>query len=126
MKKILIFVFYFFYFFSYSQVVNPVDWNFESQIIEQSFELNFQAEIKKGWNLYSNDNPIEVPVATTFSYVDYQENNHFNIYSGDYTEEGDLIVKDDPIFGQVLKYYHDKVTFKQRIDVPRCLLLCCY
>ena len=48
----------------------------------------------------------------------YQENNHFNIYPGDYTEEGDLIVKDDPIFGQVLKYYYDKVIFKQRIDIP--------
>ena len=118
MKKIFIFVFLFFSFCSYSQLVNPVEWNFESKIIGQSFELSFEAKIKKGWNIYSNDNPIEVPVATTFSYLDYQENNHFNIYSGDYKEEGDIIVKDDPIFGQVLKYYYDKVTFKQRIDVP--------
>ena len=122
MKRFLIFIFTCFSIFSYSQVFNPVEWGFESKIISNhSFELIFNADIKKGWNLYSRDNPIEVPVATTFNY-NSDENNHFNIYDGAAAEEGDLIIKDDPIFFQVLKYYYDNVTFRQVIDIPLTVL----
>jgi thiol:disulfide interchange protein len=75
MKKtsLLILLFSIFFLTSYSQVLNPVKWNFSSEKISDGiYALRFEAKIDKGWHMYGLNIPSGGPVATSFIFENEQ------------------------------------------------------
>ncbi len=101
-------------FFSVSQVLTPVRWSFKvDQKKPGEATLLLIANIDPTWHLYSQDIPPGGPVPTTFS---------FNSSSGyqmvGKVTEPKAIEEQDPNFdNMVLKYFAEKVTFRQKIKV---------
>jgi thiol:disulfide interchange protein len=100
-------------FFVFSQIQKPVKWSYSiNSVSGQSAEIVLQAKIDKGWHLYSKDISQDsgVPTKITFS------NNKSLKLIGKTQEEGKLIEKYSEVFATNLKYYNDKVIYKQKIN----------
>ena len=96
----------------FSQVLEPVKWEFSSRIIgEKEAELIFTAKIEKKWHLYSQDIP-KTPPATTFT---FSENAKYELI-GEVTES-ESIKEYDSNFEMNLKYFSDKAIFKQKVKL---------
>jgi thiol:disulfide interchange protein len=96
----------------HGQVLDPVDWTFESRKINRKeTDLFFKAEIDNKWHLYSQDIPKGGPIATSFTFTP----------SGNYRLSGKTVevswpeVKYDPSFNMDLKMFSKEAIFKQRI-----------
>ena len=111
MRKTLTLIFTLITLSLFSQIYNPVSWEFsQSKISDSEIELHFKANIEEGWHLYSQDIP-ESPPATTFTFI----------INGDTTikvlEESESIQQYDPNFDMILKYFSDEAIFKHNIKV---------
>jgi len=99
--------------FTHSQVLIPVKWSFNvDQPKPGEATLLLIAHIDQNWHLYSQDIPPKGPVPTTFRFntgKDYE-------LVGSVTEPK-AIVENDPNFNMVLKYFSDKVVFRQKVKV---------
>jgi thiol:disulfide interchange protein len=106
----------FFSFLSFSQIEEPVKWNFESKkIAVNEYELLFTAKIDAGWHLYSQFLPSDDgPIATKFTF----ENNKDVQFSGKVTEPK-AKKEFDPNFNMDLNYHEKEVTFKQIIKLNK-------
>ena len=110
---------------SFSQIYEPVKWNFsKQQISESSYELIFTADIDPGWAIYSNDllngevdcdiEICPIPVSFEFNKMD----------SNDVSLTGEIIEIDenksssqDPIFLMKVTKFIKKATFKQLVEI---------
>ena len=98
-----------------AQIYDPVDWSFShNRISETEFELQFIAQIEKGWHLYSQYLPEGVdafPTEIMFNDIqDYQ-------LVGDIVEPNP-IEKPDPNFDNIiLPYFKDEVVFRQVVKI---------
>ena len=111
MRKTLTLIFTLITLSLFSQIYNPVSWEFsQSKISDSEIELHFKANIEEGWHLYSQDIP-ESPPATTFTFI----------INGDTSikvlEESESIQQYDPNFDMILKYFSDEAIFKHNIKV---------
>lgn len=89
---------------------DPITWSFSvEKISDNTFEMVAVADIKKGWFLYSQDNPAEGPIPTSFEFSPSDKVT----MTPDVKEEGDLIKKEDDMFEMVISKYKSKVTFRQ-------------
>jgi thiol:disulfide interchange protein len=106
----------FFSFLSFSQIEEPVKWNFESKkIAVNEYELLFTAKIDAGWHLYSQFLPSDDgPIATKFTF----ENNKDVQFSGKVTEPK-AKKEFDPNFNMDLNYHEKEVIFKQKIKLNK-------
>lgn len=96
----------------HAQVLDPVDWTFESRKITwKEIDLFFKAEIDNKWHLYSQDIPKGGPIATSFTFTP-SENYRL---SGKTVEVSWPEVKYDPSFNMDLKMFSKEAIFKQRI-----------
>jgi thiol:disulfide interchange protein len=95
---------------SFSQILEPVKWNAETnKINENEVELIFKAKIDKHWHLYSQD--IEMsPPATTFYFDDIKG---YELLGK--VKESESIEEYDPNFEMKLKYFSDEAVFTQKI-----------
>lgn len=99
--------------FSYSQILDPVKWTFKvEQNSPEEATLLLIAKADKGWHVYSQDIPPGGPIPTTFTFTK----------SPNYKTDGKVIepkaiVENDPNFDMILKFFADKVVFKQKIKV---------
>jgi thiol:disulfide interchange protein len=97
-----------------AQVFNPVRWNFiTKQVSENTFELQFTANIDPGWHMYGLHIPENGPIATSFSFAENKEVE----YLSDATPVQKPVVKYDPTFEMDLELFSDKVTFLRTIKI---------
>ncbi|MDN3665851.1 protein-disulfide reductase DsbD family protein [Algibacter miyuki] len=98
----------------YSQVLDPVKWTTSvEKISETEYHLISTAIVDRGWHLYSQNVPENGPIPTTFVYDDSE--GGFKIIGNTEEEEGHIV--DDPVFGMEIKFFENKATFKQKVEV---------
>lgn len=98
---------------SVSQILTPVKWSFKvDQTKPGEATLLLIANIDRNWHLYSQDIPPKGPVPTTFR---FNKSAGYQLI-GNVTEPK-AILENDPNFDMVLKYFSDKVIFRQQIKV---------
>jgi len=109
-------------FFSFSQILDPVKWTFKvEQTNPEEATLMFIAKTDKNWHVYSQDIPPNGPIPTLFS---FEKNSNYELLGK--IREPKAIEERDPQFNNMLlKYFTDKVIFKQKIKVstPKDFLL---
>lgn len=116
MKKIqlaIVFVLFVSYFQSYTQVLDPVDWDFRvEQKSKNTATLFFIADIDEGWHIYAQD-PNGGRTPTIFS---IEESDNFKLI-GPVTEPENAIRKYDSIFNMEVSLFDGKVSFSQDIEL---------
>ena len=98
----------------FSQIQNPVQWNFSVKKINAStYEVHMAASIDNRWHLYSQSTPDGGPVATVVSFT----KNPLVTLEGKVKEIGKLEQKHEPLFGVDVKQFSNKVDFVQVIKL---------
>ena len=91
---------------------NPVTFQTEvNKISENKFELITNANIEKGWRLYSQNLQKGGAIPTAFIYEKIS-----SIELIDKTIESESITKFDPIFNIDQTYFEDEATFVQKVE----------
>ena len=98
-----------------AQMYDPVHWTFSKEkISDNEIELQFKANIEKGWHLYSQFLPNEADAyPTDFIFVN-TENYDF---LGEVVEPEPIRKADAMFDNMILPYFKDEVVFRQRIKV---------
>ncbi len=92
----------------------PVKWSFEVQSKgNQTYDLQFHADITEGWYLYSQFLKNEGPVPTSF---EFEQGTHYTRI-GKIAETGDLKQQFDPNFGVTLLKFAHHATFTQTMKI---------
>ncbi len=115
MKKLLsLFLFSIISILGYSQLLNPVKWNYsiENNGSEKA-TLVISATIDKGWHLYSQFIGDGGPVPTSFK---FEKSNAYELV-GKVKEVPKAKVVQDEIFGMEVAWFEKKATFKQDIKI---------
>lgn len=96
---------------SYSQILDPVQWTFESTQDGREVQLTFKATIDKGWHLYDTDLPDSGPIPTSINYTD---SDQYEV-EGVIEKGSEPIVSFDTAFDMDLSYYENEAEFTQTI-----------
>lgn len=98
----------------HAQFKSPVKWSYSTEkITEDEFFLIMTANLEKGWHIYSQDIPENGPIPTAF----YFEENDKVDFIGNVIEDGKLEEAFDSNFDMVLKWFSNKVSFKQKVKI---------
>jgi thiol:disulfide interchange protein len=97
---------------SSAQEENPVTWSSKvNKISDGVYEIVFKAQAKTDWHFYSQYSEGTMPMAFTFDQpVGYKT-------VGDVSESPKPKEEYDDVLGGLTKYWDDKATFKQKIEV---------
>ena len=110
MRKIYTLIFSLISISVFSQIYNPVSWDFsQKEISDSEIQLQFKATIEKGWHLYSQNISDDGPVPTTFTFIIDKDTSVEKLNEPVSKEEF------DPNFDMVLKYFSDEVVFTRNI-----------
>jgi len=97
----------------YSQILEPVKWDFSSKRLNDTVaELILKATIDKGWHVYSQNIPEGGPIPTSFT---FNKSNDYKLTGK--VKEPKALEEFDPNFDMVLKYYANSVQFKQKVKI---------
>ena len=111
MKKFLLAIILVFPTLLFSQIFNPVEWEFSQEDIGGGkYELVFKASIEDGWYLYSQFVEDDGPLPTTFTFF---ESNSYELIGT--TQEGEPKQEYDPNFDMVLSYFTNEAVFSQKV-----------
>lgn len=98
----------------YSQVLDPVNWNFSSQKIDgNTFLLSFESTIEKGWHMYGMNIPDGGPVATSFIFT----NTEGGEFSGEISSGRTPEIEYDETFEMDLELFDGKISFSRKIKI---------
>lgn len=98
----------------FAQFQSPVKWSFSTEALsEDEFYIVVTAKLEKDWHLYSQYIPDTGPIPTAFF---FEENNDV-VLSGKIIEVGKLEEAYDPNFDMQLKWFSNKVSFKQKVKI---------
>lgn len=115
MKQIFLILTLLISFLSYSQIIEPVKWEFDTEkISDDEYELIFIAKMDNKWALYSQFVDEGGPIPTSFSFDD---SSNFERVDGVIETDENRETKHDPIFDMIVTKFHTKATFKQRIKI---------
>ena len=115
MKKLTTLLFFIISFTGFSQILNPVKWEFGSEkISDTEYNLVFVAKIETHWALYSQFVEEGGPLPTIFS---FESGPNFDLIENVTESESNKVTQHDPVFDMVVSKYYDKAIFKQRISV---------
>jgi thiol:disulfide interchange protein len=115
MKKLASLVLFVISLSGFSQILNPVKWEFGSQkISETEYELIFLAKMDHHWALYSQFVEEGGPLPTVFS---FESSADFELIEAVTEAEINKVTQHDPVFDMVVSKYYDTAIFKQRIKV---------
>ena len=115
MKKLASLVLFVISLSGFSQILNPVKWEFGSQkISETEYELIFFAKMDHHWALYSQFVEEGGPLPTVFS---FESSADFELIEAVTEAEINKVTQHDPVFDMVVSKYYDTAIFKQRIKV---------
>lgn len=110
-KLLLILTFNFITLLLNAQIVNPIQWNFDSKQNGRDVDLIFHAVIDSGWHLYDTYLPENGPIPTTFVYTD----SMLFDFIGDFKKQSEPEIHFDPNFEMNVGYYSDELTLTQKI-----------
>ncbi len=95
-----------------AQDTEPVSWTYElTKLNSLEYEISFNAEIIDGWKLYSQFSPEEGSVATSFKFL----NNDNNYFADEIFNEDPYIIGYDNVFKMDLFYFEGKANFNQSL-----------
>jgi thiol:disulfide interchange protein DsbD len=96
-----------------------IRWTYTAEkLSDNTYELQFKADLAEGWHLYSQHLPSDDgPIATAF----YFDEEKYNL-SGEVDERGKLISDYDPNFEMDLNFFAKQVTFVQKIKTSEELV----
>ena len=115
MKKLTTFLLFFISFSSFSQILNPVKWEFGSEkISETEYELVFVAKIDSHWSLYSQFVEEGGPLPTIFS---FEQSDAFELVENVAESDSNKVTQLDPVFEMVVSKYYERAVFKQRLNI---------
>ena len=115
MKKLLLLLLFFVSLTSFSQILNPVKWEFGAEkLSDTEYELIFVAKIDLHWSLYSQFVEEGGPLPTLFS---FEPSTDFELFESVVESETNKVTQLDPVFEMVVSKYYDKAIFKQRVRV---------
>ena len=115
MKKYLFLLLSLITFNMFSQIEDPVDWSFSVEhISEDLYYLVVEADIEKGWNVYSQYVDPDGPVPTSLSFF-IETKKSFELI--DSVIESNTTTKFDPVFEMNLSSFQTKAIFKQKIKL---------
>ena len=115
MKKLASLVLFVISLSAFSQILNPVKWEFGSQkISETEYELIFLAKMDLHWALYSQFVEEGGPLPTVFS---FESSADFELIEAVTEADINKVTQHDPVFDMVVSKYYDTAIFKQRIKV---------
>lgn len=113
-KYILLSLFIVFASWASAQMKNPVKWDFSAtKKADKSYEITATAVMEGDWHIYSQTTPKGGPVPTKFTF----KANPLVTMSGIPAERGQLKNVHDPVFGVNVKYFGNKVTFVQTVQL---------
>ena len=97
-----------------AQETEPVSWSYEiTKLNTLEYQISFNAEIIDGWKLYSQFSPEEGSVATSFEFLD----NDNNYLADEIFNEDPYIIGYDNVFKMDLYYFEGKANFNQSIKL---------
>ena len=97
-----------------AQETEPVSWSYEiTKLNSLEYQISFNAEIIDGWKLYSQFSPEEGSVATSFEFID----NNNNYLADEIFNEDPYIIGYDNVFKMDLYYFEGKANFNQSIKL---------
>jgi thiol:disulfide interchange protein DsbD len=115
-KNFLVFVFILISQVCFSQIQEPVKWNFSvKKITPTTYEVHLAANIDPHWHLYSQSTPDGGPVATVVTFA----KNPLVTIDGKVKEIGRMEQKHEPLFGVDVKQFSNKVDFVQVIKLKK-------
>ena len=91
----------------------PVDWHvYVERISNESYQMNFDADIKDGWMIYSSQSPDGGPIPTSvlLSTSDSAD------FESDLTEPVSPIVEFEPLFDQEVWKFKEKAKFLTTLE----------
>ena len=96
-----------------SQIIEVVEWLFESKQNGNEVELNFIATIDEGWHIYDTHLPEGGPIATEIIFDDS------TLFSpiGELLKNPQPVEKFDSAFQLNIRYFSNKVTLTQKIQL---------
>ena len=95
-----------------AQETEPVSWSYElTKLNSLEYQISFNAEIIDGWKLYSQFSPEEGSVATSFKFL----NNDNNYFADEIFNEDPYIIGYDNVFKMDLFYFEGKANFNQSL-----------
>lgn len=115
MKRFLLLLTVFVTSFSYAQILDPVDWRFDSKkISDDVYELSFTALIDNHWAIYSQfkvDDDLG-PLPTTF---DFELNTDYELIENVVENELNKVSKHDSVFDMIVTKFYNEARFTQRV-----------
>ena len=97
-----------------AQDTEPVSWTYEVKKLNSlEYQISFNAEIIEGWKLYSQFSPEEGSVATSFKFL----NNNNNYVADEIFNEEPYIIGYDNVFKMDLFYFEEKAIFNQSLKL---------
>ena len=115
MKRIFLVLTLLISFISFSQIIEPVKWEFDTEKIgDDEYKLIFIAKMDNKWALYSQFVEEGGPLPTVFN---FEENSNFSRVDSVHESEVNKVTKVDLIFEMVVSKYFDTATFTQKIKV---------
>lgn len=115
MKKLASLVLFVISLSAFSQILNPVKWEFGSQkISETEYDLIFLAKMDHHWALYSQFVEDGGPLPTVFS---FESSADFDLIEAVTEAKINKVTQHDPVFDMVVSKYYGTAIFKQRINV---------
>ena len=115
MKKFVTLLLFLISFSAFSQILNPVKWEYGSEkISETEYNLIFVAKIDYHWALYSQFVEEGGPLPTVFSFTPTSDFERIETVK---ELNANKVTQFDSVFEMVVSKYYDKAIFKQRINV---------
>lgn len=94
-----------------SGILEPVSWDFAyEKIDEQTYKLQFTANIEKGWKVYSQHIAEGGPIPTSFI---FNEGGYERV--GEVAESDNVVKKQDKVFDMELAFFKEKAVFTQEV-----------
>ena len=112
-KSVLSVLLVLFAFQSFSQILEPVKWSFDSKQDGKEVQLIFKATIEDHWHLYDTFLPEGGPVATS---INYNDTTKFE-FVGDLKKIPEPTETFDETFQMDLRYFSNQVEFIQTIKL---------
>ena len=99
-----------------AQLVNPISWEaWVERGTKDTLIIYRQAAMEKGWHLYTQDIPPDGPIPTRFFIIDSGSVQWAGPVTADQTPTHEY----EKAFDMELSYYHDTVTFQQKVVLGR-------
>ena len=115
MKRYLLLTLSVISFFSQGQILDPVDWKFESNKIgDNEFNLNFSALLEDDWAIYSHYLEDGGPLPTNFTFT---PNSDYELVGQLIEQDLNRVTKHDSVFDMVVTKFYKEARFTQRIKL---------